>query len=194
MNSKDKIRSACTLILGFVFLTATILGYYKEPINMSEYCFISGMTVGLILIASFFYSLAKKRFFPEWIYADCMITVFVIFLATIILRLNLDGAFVVIHIVNPILLFLYWAIFCNHNRIKKHLLIATCLVFPLVYLMIAKIVQLATGNCPFPAVLIFEGNPLHLVIVYIVAVCLIFLLLSFILHFINRAIHKKTPQ
>ena len=136
----------------------------------------------------------EKRFFPEWIYADCMITVFVIFLATIILRLNLDGAFIFIHIVNPILLFLYWAVFCNHNRIKKHLLIATCLVFPLVYLMIAKIVQLATGNCPFPARLIFEDTPLHLVIVYIVAVCLIFLLLSFILHFINKAIHKKTPQ
>ncbi|MBO7639481.1 MAG: hypothetical protein J6S91_10950 [Treponema sp.] len=64
MNGKDKIRSACTLILGVVFLTAMILGYYKEPINMSEYCFISGMTVGLILISSFFYSLAKKKVFP----------------------------------------------------------------------------------------------------------------------------------
>ncbi len=194
MNGKDKIRSASTLILGALFLTATILGYCKDPVSMSEYCFISGMTVGLILIASFFYSLAAKRFFPEWIYADCMITVFVIFLATIILRLNLDGAFVSIHIVNPILLFLYWAIFCNHNRIKNHLLISTCLVFPLAYLMIAKIVQFATGNCPFPAVLLFEGNPPHLVIVYIAAVCLVYLILNYILHFINRAIHKKTPQ
>lgn len=92
---KDKIRNICDLTLGIIFIITTILGYYKDISYMSEYCFISGIIVGIIFISSFIYYIKNKKHFPVWIYSNCMISTLIIFIATIIIKLNLDGALTV---------------------------------------------------------------------------------------------------
>lgn len=57
VNRKNRIRNICNFVLGILFITTTISGYYKDISYMSEYCFISGIIVGLILICSFIYYL-----------------------------------------------------------------------------------------------------------------------------------------
>jgi len=191
MGRKDRIRNICSLVLGILFISTTVLGYYKDVSYMSEYCFISGIIAGLILISSFIYYIKKRKYFPEWIYADCVVITIVIFIATIIIRLSLDGAFWFIHIINPILLFLYWCIFCNHNKISNQLLISTNLIFPICYVIFAQVVFVMTNKCPFPASLILVGNSRYVIICYIVGVCLIFLLLGYGLHFGNKFINQR---
>lgn len=191
MNVKSKVRNICNLILGVLFIIATILGYYKDVSYMSEYCFISGITVGLILIVSFIYYIIRKKFLSEWVYANCVVATIIIFIATVIMGLSLEGAFWFIHIIDPILLFLYWCFFCDHNKIKNHLLIATNLIFPICYMIFAQIILAVTNKCPFPARLILVGNPWYVKIGIIVGLCLVFLLLGYGLHFLNRLINKK---
>lgn len=191
MNNKYKIRNISNLILGILFISTTILGYYKDISYMSEYCFISGIIVGLILISSYIYYIKNKKYFPEWIYANCVVTTIVIFIATVIINLSLEGAFWFIHIINPILLFLYWVIFCNHNKIKNQLLVATNLIFPICYIVFAQVIFVITKKCPFPAELILVGNPWNIIICCIIVICLVFLSLGYGLHFTNKFINKK---
>lgn len=47
----NKIRKYIDLALSVLFISTAILGYYKDVSHMSEYCFISGILVGII----FFY-------------------------------------------------------------------------------------------------------------------------------------------
>lgn len=71
MNRKDRIRNICDLILGILFISTAISGYYKDISYVSEYCFISGIIVGLVLIGSFIYFIKNGRYIAEWIYANC---------------------------------------------------------------------------------------------------------------------------
>lgn len=194
MNKKDKIRNIFNLILGMLFISTTILGYYKHISCLSEYCFVSGMIVGLIFIISFIYYINKKKFFPEWIYANCVVAIVIILIATIILKLRLEGAFWFIHIINPVLLFLYWITFCNHNKIKNQVLIITNLVFPLCYMIFAEIIFVITNNCPFPANLILVNNPWYIIICYLFGLSVVISLFGYILHLSNRFINKKLER
>lgn len=194
MSKKDRIRNIFDLILGVLFISTTISGYYKDISYMSEYCFISGIIVGLILIGSSICYIRKRKHFPEWIYADCVVTIMVILIATLIIKLSLEGAFWFIHVINPILLFVYWCIFCNHSKINNPLLISTNLVFPLFYIIFAKVIFIMTNKCPFPAKLILVGNPWYVVICYIIGICFVFLLLGYGLHFSNRFINQKVRR
>lgn len=138
MSKKDRIRKICDLILGVLFILTTISGYYKDISYMSEYCFISGIIVGLIFIGSFICYIRKRKYFPEWIYADCVVTIMVILLATLKIKLSLEGAFWFIHVINPILLFMYWCIFCNHSKINNPSLISTKFSFSIILYYICK--------------------------------------------------------
>lgn len=188
---KDKIRNICDLTLGILFIITTILGYYKDISYMSEYCFISGIIVGIIFISSFIYYIKNKTHFPVWIYSNCMISTLIIFIATIIIRLNLDGAFWFIHIINPLLLFVYWCVFCDHTKVSNQLLIATNIIFPICYMLFAQLIFIITKKCPFPAKLILVGNPWYIVIGCIIGLCIVFLLLGYALHFINKYINRR---
>lgn len=193
-SRKDRIRNICNLILGILFITTTISGYYKDIGYMSEYCFISGIIVGLILIGSFIYYIKNKKHFPEWIYADCVVSTIVIFIATLIIKLSLEGAFWFIHIINPMLLFVYWCIFCDHNKINDPALISTDLIFPICYLIFAQVILVMTNKCPFPANLILVGNSWYVIICCIIGICFAFLLLGYGLHFSNRFINQKVRR
>lgn len=63
--------------------------------------------MGLVLISSFIYYIKNGKYLPEWIYANCVVTTIIIFIAILIVKLSLKGAFWFIHVINPILLFVY---------------------------------------------------------------------------------------
>lgn len=187
---KQKIQNIFNLVLGILYILTTILGYYKNISYMSEYCFVSGIIIGLIFIFSFIHYINKKEFLPVWIYANCVVAAVIIFIATIVLKLRLEGAFWFIHIINPILLFTYWLLFCNHNEIKNQLIITTNLVFPLCYVVFAEVVFIITNKCPFPAELILVGNSWYVIIAYLFGIGIILLMLGYSLHFTNRFIKR----
>lgn len=191
---KKMIKDFYELLTGLMFIWTIIAGYYKDISYMGEYCFISGIIVGIIFIISFINRVITKKDLPIWIYFDCMITILIIMIATIAIGLNLEGAFWFIHIINPILIFIYWCLFCNHQEISKKLWIATDTIFPLFYILFAFVLWKTTGKCPFPASMIFVEQPLWLILLSITVLIAIFLVLGFALHNVNRLINKKNNR
>lgn len=187
----QKIRTVCDLVLGLLILGITLWGYLPDPRYMGEYCFIAGMLIGGVFLASFLLTLTKKKRFPVWVYFDCMLSVQVIFIATVALGLNLEGAFWYIHILEPVLLFVYWCVFCDHREVQPQTLILTDLAFPAAYLLFAFILWQATGSCPFPAALLYIDRTWGEIVLGILAVGVIFTGLGFGLHALNRVIRSR---
>ena len=148
------------------------------------------MVVGIFLIISFFYRLFKKKSLPTFLYFDCMINIIVIFFATIAIGLNLEGAFWFIHIINPVLLFFYWCIFCNHSSNCRNLTIMTDIAFPVLYFIYTFVMWKTISIKPFPVNLIFQ-NTLLQTILSAGFILLLFIILGYVFHFINKIIYKK---
>jgi len=196
---KQKIRNFYEVGLGILFILTIYMGYctiffndFSEVKHLAEYCFISGMSVGVIFLFSPFYYRIKGRRMPDWLYFNCMISILIILIATFAVQLNLEGVFWFIHLINPVALFLYWIVFCDHNSITKPSIIATVVVFPICYIAFSYILLRITGYCAFPANLILVGNSYLIQIAIIAGLCTCFLGLGHLLHFLNRYIHKNS--
>lgn len=190
MTTKNKIRAVCDLAVAALTLTAVLCGYLGFFDHMGEYCFLSGVLVGLFFTASFISAVVRKKFFPEWLYCAAMLTLLIIFIATVAIGLNLDGAFIFIHIVNPLVIFLYWCVFCDHTSFKNRAKLLVVLVFPLCYMLFSFIMYKATGNCAFPANMVFVEVELWQSLLEILALAAILAALSFIFDALNRLVHK----
>ncbi len=57
----SKIRKYVDLALSILFILSVILGYYKDFSHMSEYCFISGLLVGIIFFISYLYQQKREK-------------------------------------------------------------------------------------------------------------------------------------
>ena len=174
------------IVLGVSFIVSVFVGYGKDIAFMGEYCFISGLMVGVVLVLSASFELNDKSSFTEWVFLACVTDIIVILIATLLMGLNLQGAFWFIHIINPGLLLVYWLLFYSCKSIAKTWQIIGVLVFPLAYMAFAFFLWKAIGNCPFPASLIFVDQTIGAVILYILGMSILLLGLGYGLCFLNK--------
>ena len=186
----SKIRKYIVLALSILFVLSVILGYYKDVSHMSEYCFISGLLVGIVFFISYLYQQKHEKALNACIYLACLVDIFIIFIATVSIGLNLDGAFWFIHIINPIILLIYWFVFCD-QRIMNWKGTFSVVLFPLLYMLFAFILFKISGNYPFPASLIFMDYTGFIPLAIIVALAIVLWVLGCILHMLNRLIRRK---
>ena len=188
---KTKVKPIAELVLGILFIVMSVLGYYKEPVHMWEYCFLSGMTVGVILIVSFLLGVLNKKPLPDWVFLACATDILIILIATVAVGLNLEGAFWFIHIINPILLLAFWLVFCDGRKISKLLHYGSVLLFLFTYAVVSFIRLKATGLCAFPANMILIWDPQIISLLILAGLSLLFLAVGAALVFLNRLIYKK---
>jgi len=188
---KETIKSILALFLGILFIVAVGIGYGKDVAYMGEYCFISGLFAGIVLITSAIFGFNRKTNFPQWVILACVTDILVILLATIILHLNLEGAFWFIHIINPSLLLIYWFFFYNCRKNLKLKQAAVTVIFPLVYLVFAFGLWKATGTCPFPASIMFIDQRVETIILYLLGLILLLVGLGYSVWMINYGICKR---
>ena len=119
-----------------------------------------------------------------------MVDIFVIFIATVSIGLNLDGAFWFIHIINPIILMIYWFVFCD-QRIMNWKGSLSVVIFPLLYMLFAYVLFKISGSCPFPASLIFMDYTGFIPVAILVVLAIILWLLGYILHMLNKLIRRN---
>lgn len=186
----SRIRKYADLALGILFISSVILGYYKDVSHMSEYCFISGLLAGAVFFASYFYQQKYEKPLNACIYLSCMTDIFIIFVATVLIELNLDGAFWFIHIINPIILAIYWFIFCDQRTMNWKYTVSV-VVFPLLYMLFAFVLFKMNGSCPFPASLIFMDYSGFIPLVLLVVLAIILWALGSILHMLNKLVSSQ---
>ena len=124
------------MTLSILFILSVVLGYYKDVSHMSEYCFVSGLLVGITFFISYLHQQKHEKPLNACIYLACMVDIFIIFIATVSIGLNLEGAFWFIHIINTILLVIYWFVFCD-QRMMNWKGTGSVVIFPLLYMLFA---------------------------------------------------------
>lgn len=186
----SKIRKYVDLALSILFILSVILGYYKDVSHMTEYCFVSGLLVGITFFASYLHQQKHDKPLNACIYLACMVDIFIIFIATVAIGLNLDGAFWFIHIINPIILIIYWFVFCDQRMMNWKGTLSVVL-FPLLYMMFAFVLFKISGSCPFPASLIFMDYSGFIPLVILVVLAIILWVLGYILHMLNKLIRRN---
>ncbi|MEX1307132.1 MAG: hypothetical protein AB1Z19_01240 [Eubacteriales bacterium] len=182
----EKAKNIFGLILGVSFIASVLIGYGKDMSFMGEYCFISGLLVGVVLVLSTNFEFKGKSIFPEWVFLACVTDTIVILIATLLMGLNLQGAFWFIHIINPALLLIYWLLFFDCKNILKTWRMIGVLAFPLMYMGFAFFLWKVTGNCPFPASLIFVEQTIGVAVIYILGIFILLLGLGYGLCILNK--------
>lgn len=157
---------------------------------MSEYCFISGILSGIIFFVSFLRQQKHGKLLNPCVYLACFVDIFIIFIATVAIGLNLEGAFWFIHIINPLLLAVYWFVFCNQKAMSWKGTFSV-ITFPLLYMLFAFILYKLSGSCPFPASLIFMDYSGIIPIIILIVLAAVLWLLGYTLHMLNKAIKKN---
>ena len=190
---RGRKRKYIDLTLSILFSLSVLLGYYKDVSHMGEYCFISGSLVGITFLISFLYQRKHEKPLNACIYLACMVDIFIIFIATVSIGLNLDGAFRFIHIINPIILVIYWFVFCDQRSMNWKGTLSVVL-FPLLYMLFAFVLYKINGSCPFPASLIFMEYTGLIPLVILVVLAIIVWVLGYILHMINKFIRRNKER
>lgn len=135
---KNKLGNVSALLIGILYIATTVWGYYaafptREYIHLSEWCCVSGIAGGIFYIFSFFYQQHKGKKVNTVFFLDFTVVLELIFIATLILRLNLDGAFWFLHVINPVLVLVHFLLFCNCREITHRKLLFTSIIFPVCY-------------------------------------------------------------
>lgn len=186
----SKIRKYIDLALSILLIASVILGYYKDVSHMGEYCFISGLLVGITFFISYLYQKKHEKPLNACIYLACTADIFVIFIATVSIGLNLEGVFWFIHIINPIILLIYWFVFCDQRFMNGKGTISV-VVFPLLYMLFAFVFLEISGSCPFPASLIFMDYTGFVPLALLVGLAIILWMLGYAFHMLNRFIRRN---
>lgn len=185
-----RIRKYIDLILSILFILSVVLGYYKDVSHMSEYCFISGLFVGITFFISYLRQQVHNKPLNACIYLACVVDIFIIFIATVTVRLNLDGAFWFIHIINPIIILIYWFVLCD-QRIMKWKETLSVVVFPLLYMLFAFVLLKINGSCPFPASLIFMDYSGFMSLVILSVLAVILWVFGCMFHMLKKLVQRK---
>ncbi len=187
----EPLRLCLTAAIAVMCMVTAFLGYGFQFDHWGEYCFISNMSVGILFLTSVIFRVSKGAFLSDVFYFDGMIVLLLIFVATLSIGLNLEGAFWFLHIINPVIVILYWFFFCRHKRNVSGKNVLTALIFPLAYYAFTMILFALTGQCPFPISIVTDLGGIY-PFIFPLIMTPVLLGLGYGLHFLNRRIHSGT--
>lgn len=184
-KSKIDVRLCFTAVIAVMSIATTFWGYGFHFDHWGEYCFISNMSVGILFIISVIYRIKKGAFLSDIFTFNSMMALLLILIATVSIGLNLEDAFWFLHIINPVIIFLYWIITCRHKKNVGGKQVLSVLIFPIAYYALAMILFALTGQSPFPISIVTDlGGIYPAIFPFIMAPVL--LGLGYGLHFLNR--------
>src|SRR5574344_531302 len=120
ISAKKYIKWGCMLISGLLFITTALITYiplFVENFGPEiELTLISNLFAGILFFCGGVYGITKKKEFPQVVYMDSVVLLQLVFLICMafIGEFNFSGAFVFLHIVNPILATLELIVFTAH--------------------------------------------------------------------------------
>lgn len=194
MVKSIKAQAILKLGIGLIMLISVLWGYSPIPFS-NEYTFLSNAAECLIMIFAGIILLTRKKHIPTYIDL-CMVIMSLIMLGiclTSISVFSFDGAFLFLHVINPVLLLLHWIFIVEKGKIRSPLYVLTVLIFPLAYITYLFIFGYITGDYIYP---VFDVNALGVlhVAVFVSIVAVVFLALAFALYFIDRRTGRKSKK
>lgn len=192
---RNRLKCILDILLGILYLTSTLIGYLPAfsagaHIHFAEWCCITGIFGGIFYLASAVFEIRSKTI-SEILHFNITLILILIFIATVAVRLELEGAFWFIHLFGPLLVLMRFFLFCDCTKIKTPYYVFTSIAFPIGYILFSICLLQATGKCPFPAKLILVQRSPCTAMAMSAGLCALILLLAFGLFYLNRIIRKK---
>ena len=191
MNSKasKKIKISLAFAIAFIFIF-TVLYSYRDDIKYAyELTFLSNFLTGLFLLSVGILWLCNKSM-PQFLFLDFTILLLIVFSVCMafVAEFNFEGGFAFLHIVNPLLMFVFYMLLSNQTKVKWQFLF-TALVMPIAYLIFALIFGATTGNYIYFFLDYTEYGTAY-TILFVLGILIGLIAISVGLYFLNRLIHK----
>lgn len=184
VRSLKKIKGYVSVILGIVFCVSVLVGYIPIPEYIFELTCISNTLIGILLVFSGINLIVKGKCFPSTIYHMGVVTILLVCVVSCIGHFNFKGAFFFLHLVNPLVFFVYYIIFIDDKKNIKKVLYTPIPV--IVYLAFDYVIGKVTGRFVYG---IFDVNEMNLALMILI-VCGVYILLI-VLACITQLINKK---
>lgn len=192
MVKNFKMQAIIKIAIGGILLISVIWGYLPIPKHMNEYTFLSNTIEGFVLLYSGILLVTKQKHIPP-IVDLCLVILAFIMLGICITNYQIfgfSGAYLFLHVINPILLLLHWVFVTEKRKIKNAKHVLSVLILPAVYMIFLFSFGFLTNDFIYP---VFDINKLGLfnVIVFVLIVGVFFLGIAYIMYFIDRKIGRQ---
>lgn len=171
------------MLIGFLMVVTSWVAYIS--LSKIELTFWSNFLVGCVFIIGTLCQIFMKKKFPEYLYLCSAVVLLIVFLICMafISIMNFKGAFLFLHIINPLLVLLRYLFFTNITEIKNKFLLTT-LGFPFCYMIFALCYGLQTQNWIYPF-LDPNSNGFWYVAIFLLVTGLFVIMLTFALYYLN---------
>ena len=191
MNSKSSkiIKISSTFALAFVLIFTALYSYRADIKYAYELTFLSNLLTGLFLLIVGILWLCNKSV-PQFLFLDFTILLLIVFgvCMAFVAEFNFEGGFAFLHIVNPLLMFVYYLFLSNQIKTKWQFLF-TVLAMPIVYLIFALIFGATTGNHIY-FFLDYKEYGTAYTILFVLGILIGLIAISVGLYYLNRLVHK----
>lgn len=144
---ESKFQQPVTLGTAVVFISTALYAYRGRSGSLHELTFLSNFLSGVFLSGTFLFRRLGRKV-PQILYFDCMMLLFLVLIVctafTGVFKFN--GLFFFLHMLNPLLMILYYFLFCDMNRVHKARQALSALAAPILYLIFAAVYGKTTGD------------------------------------------------
>jgi hypothetical protein len=198
-DTKKNIKFIIFICLGILLLVTTGIAYLPKFLvgGMYEFelTFLSNLMAGIAFLTGGILGLVRNKELPRTLYLDTTVLLALVFLTCMafITEMNFTGAFVFLHVINPILAILVFVFLTADARPLKKIEILSTIFFPVAYLAYAITYGLLSGYWLYGFINIDKKGILFVSILCVIMAAGI-ILVSLLLYGISQLIYKKAVQ
>ena len=195
MPQKQRIRAAVSLGIGVLLIVTVIVGYFPQPQYIKELTCISNFGLGILFLVSAIRQLRGKKEWPGLVYGCGVVTILLVFIICMVsltgmYRMNFQGAFLFLHVINPLMVLAYYLVFVDEKSRGRARGVFLMPCAAILYLLADYIGGKVGGAFVYgffePAELSFFSAVLVGAVLY-----LMLLAVGFVVYFINGRLHKR---
>lgn len=191
------IKNAVKIVVGLWMIANVLIGYIPQPEYLIELTCISNTLGGLLLLTDGILNITKKKNIPNSFYLNIAVSIFMVFLVcmgsiTGAYRFNFKGAFLFMHVINPIAFVICYMLFVNEKS-RKIRVVLTAPIMIMLYFLFDYIRSRLVGKFVYGFVDPVEFTFSYAIIAGLVMYIFMYLL-GLILFTLNRLVAQKEGQ
>lgn len=191
MNEKTSkiIKICCSVLIAIVLILSSLLTYREHLAETYELTFLSSFTVGIFYLICGVLLLLNKHV-PQIFYLCATILLLIVFFVCIAFsnQFQMNGGFAFLHIVNPLLVLVYYLFLCDQTKTKIKF-VPLVAVIPLLYLAFVLIFGSVTGNYIY-FFMNYDRVGIRYSVLFILGILAGIFVFGFALYYLNRTIQK----
>ena len=183
------IKTCLSFSIAFVLVFTSLFTYREHLAETYELTFLSSFIVGIFFIACAICIIFNKHV-PQILYLCATILLLIVFFVCIAFsnQFQMSGGFAFLHIVNPLLVLVYYLLLCDLTKTTLKL-VPMVAAIPLLYLAFVLIFGSVTGNYIY-FFMNYERVGVWYSVIFILGILAGIFVFGFALYYLNRIIQK----